>query len=130
MLGERPESKGRRRNGRRRWLILIGSAIFCVVVLFELVHAQPVEVTRSHLEQIGGQVYVAGQLQNRAETARAVKLELHYYDRSGHALGLDTLSFEKLPGGAVRNFRGPAHEAGTIAAYSIYLNEGRDPYGN
>ena len=113
-----------------RWLILIGAAIFCGGVLFELARAEPVEVTQSHLEQGGGQVYIAGQLRNRGEDARAVKLELHYYDRGGHALGEDTLSFDSLPGGAVRDFRGPAHGAGSIADYSIYLNEGRNPYGN
>jgi hypothetical protein len=89
-----------------------------------------VEVTISRLEQSGGQVYIAGQLHNRGDAARAVKLELHYYDRDGHALGLDTLSFNNLPGGSTRDFRGPAHQAGAIADYSIYLNEGRNPYGN
>ena len=73
---------------------------------------------------------MAGQVRNRAGTANSVKLELHYYDQAGHALGLDTLDVDGLPAGSIRSFRGPAHEAGTIAGYSIYLNQGRNPYGN
>jgi hypothetical protein len=128
--GQPAVPSGKRRRGRARWLILIGAIAFCAGVLSLLYRAEPVEVTQSHLEQGGGQVYIAGEVHNRGDGARAVKLELHYYDRDGHALGLDTLSFDNLPAGATRGFRGPAHEAGTIADYSIYLNEGRNPYGN
>jgi hypothetical protein len=128
--GHRADPNGSRRGGRARWLILIGAVVFCAGVLFLLYQSEPVEVTISHLEQSGGQVYIAGQVHNRAGAARAVKLELHYYDREGHALGLDTLNFDNLAGGSTRDFRGPAHQAGTIADYSIYLNEGRNPYGN
>jgi hypothetical protein len=128
--GPRAGSNGRRRGSRARWLIPIGAVVFCAGVLFLLYQNEPVEVTISHLEQSGGQVYIAGRVQNRGNAARAVKLELHYYDRNGHALGLDTLTFDNLPGGSTQNFRGPAHQAGTIADYSIYLNEGRNPYGN
>jgi hypothetical protein len=128
--GQRADPNERRRGGRARWLILIGAAVFCTGVLFLLYQAEPVEVTISHLEQSGGQVYIAGQVHNRGDAARAIKLELHYYDRDGRALGLDTLTLNDLPGGSTQDFRGPAHQAGTIADYSIYLNEGRNPYGN
>jgi hypothetical protein len=128
--GQSAATGRKRRRGRGRWLILIGAVAFCAGVLFLLYRNQPVEVTQSYLEHGGGQVFIAGQVHNRAEAPRTVKLELHYYDREGHALGLDTLSLDNLPAGATRKFRGPAHQAGTIADYSIYLNEGRNPYGN
>jgi len=124
--------RGHRPHRRRRggWIILTGALAFAVGVLFLLFHAEPVEVTQSRLEQSGGQVRIEGQVRNRGSEPRAIKLELHYFDQSGHALGLDTLNLNDLRGGTVRNFRGPAHDAGTIASYSIYLNEGRNPYGN
>ncbi|HUN57573.1 MAG TPA: FxLYD domain-containing protein [Candidatus Binataceae bacterium] len=128
--GRRAATDGKRHRGRARWLILAGAVVFCAGVLFLLFQTEPVEVTQSHLELGGGQVFIAGRVHNRGDVTRAVKLELHYYDREGHALGLDTLSFDNLPPGATQSFRGPAHEAGTIADYSIYLNEGRNPYGN
>jgi hypothetical protein len=128
--GQQAAINGNRRKGRARWLIVLGAAVFCVAVLFALYNAEPVEVAKSHLEQSGGQVYIAGQVHNRSDSTRTVKLELHYYDGGGHALGLDTLNLESLPAGSIRDFHGPAHEAGTIADYSIYLNEGRNPYGN
>jgi hypothetical protein len=128
--GQPAVKDGTRHRGGARWLILIGAVIFCAVVLVLLYEAEPVEVIQSHLEQGGGQVYIAGEVHNRGNAPRAVKLELHYYDHDGHALGLDTLSLDNLPGGATRDFRGPVHQAGTIADYSIYLNEGRNPYGN
>lgn len=110
--------------------MLGGAAVFCVAVLFLLMRSQPVEVTQSHLQEAGGQVYVAGQVRNRGDTASSVKLELHYYDRAGHALGLDTVNLDGVAPGSVRGFRGPAHDAGMITDYSIYLNQGRNPYGN
>jgi hypothetical protein len=128
--GQQAAINGNRGKGRARWLIVLGAAVFCVAVLFALYNAEPVEVAKSHLEQSGGQVYIAGQVHNRSDSTRTVKLELHYYDGGGHALGLDTLNLESLPAGSIRDFHGPAHEAGTIADYSIYLNEGRNPYGN
>jgi hypothetical protein len=129
MAGLRAPNRRRHRH-LGRWLIIVGAAVFCVAVLLLLVRSQPVEVTQSHLEEAGGQVYVAGQVRNRGDKASSIKLELHYYDQAGHALGLDTVSLDALAAGSVRSFRGPAHDAGTIADYSIYLNQGRNPYGN
>jgi hypothetical protein len=122
----------RRRGGPHlaRWLLIGGAVVFCAGVLWLLMRSQPVEVTRSHLEQSHGQIYVAGQVRNQGDTASSVKLELHYFDQGGHPLGLDTISLDSLPAGSERAFRGPPHDAGTIAAYSIYLNQGRNPYGN
>lgn len=128
MTGLGPQA--RRNSNFGRWLLIAGAIAFCGGVLFLLVRSQPVEVMQSHLEQAGGQVYVAGQVRNRSDTASSVKLELHYYDQAGRALGLDTVSLDGLTAGSVRSFRGPAHDAGTIADYSIYLSQGRNPYGN
>jgi hypothetical protein len=111
-------------------VLVAGAITFCSAVLFLLVRSQPVEVMQSRLERAGGEVFVAGQVRNRGDTASSVKLELHYYDQAGHALGLDTVSLDGLAAGSVRSFRGPAHDPGTIADYSIYLNQGRNPYGN
>ncbi|MGA2411760.1 MAG: FxLYD domain-containing protein [Candidatus Binataceae bacterium] len=109
---------------------MAGAIAFAAGVLFLLFHAEPVEVTGSHLEASGGQAYVEGEVRNGGREPRSIKLELRYYDQSGHAVTPDTIDMENLPGGAVRSFRGPPHDAGTISSYSIYLNEGRNPYGN
>jgi hypothetical protein len=113
-----------------RWLLIAGAGAFCVVVLWLLMRSQPVQVTASRLEESHGQIYVAGQIRNQGDTASSVKLELHYFDQAGHPLGLDTISVDRLAAGSVRGFHGPPHDPGTIAAYSIYLNQGRNPYGN
>jgi hypothetical protein len=60
--GQQAAINGNRRKGRARWLIVLGAAVFCVAVLFALYNAEPVEVAKSHLEQSGGQVYIAGQV--------------------------------------------------------------------
>jgi hypothetical protein len=113
-----------------RWLVALGCLAFCLTVLFLLFRSQPVEVTESHLAESGGQIYIAGKVRNRGDSPSSVKLELHYYDQSGHALGNDILNLNDLGAGAERTFRGPMHDQGTIADYSIYLNRGRNPYGN
>jgi hypothetical protein len=35
-----------------------------------------------------------------------------------------------LGAGGEQHFRGPAHTAGSVGDFSLYLNQGRNPYGN
>jgi hypothetical protein len=116
------------RNGG--WITLAIGLTFIGFVFYSLVTVQPVEVVSSHLEHLGDRIFVAGELRNTADKPRAVDLEVHYFDRTGRPLGQDTLKFNRLDAGAVSSFRSPPHALNGVADFSIYINNGRNPYGN
>ena len=110
--------------------IVLGAIAFAAVVFVLLMHVQPIKVIDSRLEHEGDNVFVAGDLRNTGEHPAALDLEIHYYDRAGRPLGEDKLQVGPLGAGAGQHFRGPAHAAGSVEAFSLYLNQGRNPYGN
>jgi hypothetical protein len=103
---------------------------FVGFVFYSLMTVQPVEVVNSHLEHDGSRVFVVGELHNTASEPRAIDLEVHYYDRNGRALGQDTIKVDGLNPGAERGFKSPPREIAGVNDYSLYLNNGRNPYGN
>ena len=110
--------------------ILLGAIAFVAVVFVLLTHVQPIKVIDSRLEHEGESVFVAGDLRNTGARPASLDLEIHYYDSAGRPLGEDRLQVGPLDAGAEQHFRGPAHVAGSVANFSLYLNQGRNPYGN
>jgi hypothetical protein len=113
-----------------RLFILLGAMAFAAIVFVLLARAQPVKVIDSRIERDGDSVFVSGDLRNTGVALATLELEIHYYDRAGRALGADHLQVGPLDAGAERHFRGPAHAAGSVRDFSLYLNQGRNPYGN
>lgn len=110
--------------------ILLGAIAFAVLVFVLLAHVQPIKVIGSRLEHAGGKVFVAGDLRNTGSRPASIDLEIHYYDRTGRPLGQDRLKVGPVGAGAREHFRGPTHPAGLVEGFSLYLNQGRNPYGN
>jgi hypothetical protein len=116
-----------RRGG---WIMLAAALAFAGFVFYSLISEEPVRVVRSHLEHDGNRVFVTGQVRNTADRTRAIELEVHYYDRNGRPLGQDTLTLDGLAAGAVREFKSPQRTIDGVEDFSIYMNNGRNPYGN
>jgi hypothetical protein len=112
------------------WIMVAAGAAFVVFVFYSLLSVEPVKVLGSHLEHDGNRVFVAGQIRNTADHPRVIELEIHYYDRNGRPLGQDTLTLDGLEAGAVREFKSPHRAIDGVEDYSIYMNNGRNPYGN
>ena len=110
--------------------ILLGAIAFVAVVFALLAHVQPIKVIDSRLEHEGDNVFVTGDLRNTGARAATLDLEIHYYDSAGRPLGEDRLQVGPLGAGTEQHFRGPAHAAGSVKDFSLYLNQGRNPYGN
>ncbi|MGH8014030.1 MAG: FxLYD domain-containing protein [Candidatus Binataceae bacterium] len=111
-------------------LLLIAAIAFVGFVFYSLTHVEPVEVMQTHLEHRGDKVFVEGEVKNTGSKTRAVDLEVHYYDHDGRPLGQDVLKLTGLHAGSVEAFKSPPHELNAVSEFSIYLNHGRDPYGN
>ncbi len=121
---------GRRAVRRDRLLLVLGAMAFAAIVAVLLGRAQPVKVIDSHFERAGEAVLVSGDLRNTGRTPARLNLEIHYFDRAGRPLGADTIEVGPLAAGAEQHFRGPAHARGSVYSFTLYLNQGRNPYGN
>ena len=111
-------------------LMLAGAILFVGYVFYSLYTVEPVRVIQSRLERAPGGVFVDGEVRNTGSKDRAVDLEVHYFDRTGRSLGQDTVKLTDLPPGRVEIFRTPPRMVQGVSDFSIYLNHGRDPYGN
>jgi len=110
--------------------MLAGGLAFAGFVFYSLLSVEPVKVVSSHLERSGNQVFVAGEVRNTSDHPRAIQLEVHYYDQNGRPVGQDTLTLDDLEAGSVREFKSPQRSIDGVQDFSIYMNNGRNPYGN
>ena len=115
---------------RGRVLIILGAGAFVAFVFASLMRFEPVKVTQSRLERRGDEVFVAGVLRNTGPDCGPLDLEVRYYDSGGRPLGEDTLKLKPIASGAEEKFASPPHQSTGIADFSLYLNHGRNPYGN
>lgn len=109
------------------FFLLAGFTLFLIHSLFNV---SPITVTGSHLQRDGDRVFITGQLRNTSDRPAAIDLEVHYFDRTGRAIGQNTLSLDAIAPGGVREFKTPAMVLNGVADFSLYLNHGRNPYGN
>ena len=103
---------------------------FIGYVSYSLLQNEPMKVLHPHLQRTAGGGYVAGAIRNSGEADQSVSLEIRYYDRGGRSIGTDTVALDHVGSGATREFAAPPRNLPPDASYSIYLNHGRNPYGN
>lgn len=111
--------------------MLLGVALLFVgFVFYALQQTEPVKVLRPRLQRSGASVYLTGALENTGPADQVIDLEIRYYDSNGHQVATDTVKVDHLGAGETRNFASPARQLPGVSSYSIYLNHGRNPYGN
>ncbi|MGH7780506.1 MAG: FxLYD domain-containing protein [Candidatus Binataceae bacterium] len=110
--------------------ILIAAIAFVAFVFYSLFRVEPVRVLASHLEHRGDSVFVDGSLRNTGPDLGPVDVEVHYFDANGRALGQDKIVVQGMKKGAEAHFETPPRMLGEVSEFSIYLNHGRNPYGN
>ncbi len=111
-------------------VILIFAIVFIAFVFYSLVRVEPVRVVSSRLERRGAAVFVDGSLRNTGPDLGPVDVEVHYYDANGRALGQDKIVVAEMKRGGEAHFATPPRMLGEVSEFSIYLNHGRNPYGN
>jgi hypothetical protein len=116
---------------RRSTIILLVVATgFAVFVFYSLWRVEPVKVVSSGLQHADGKVFVVGELRNTGAKSGPLDLEVHYYDSAGHQIGRDKIVVGGMRRGAETKFRTPERSLPGVSEFSIYLNHGRNPYGN
>src|SRR5208282_3079001 len=111
-------------------IVLLGALCFAGYVFFALVGSEPVKVAETRLVRSGGRVLVEGEVRNTGDDTGPLQVEVHYFDRDGHSIGKDIVSVDGLRRGAAVHFKSPPRADDGVADFSIYLNHGRNPYGN
>jgi hypothetical protein len=103
---------------------------FVGFVIYSLLQTEPVKVLHPVLRHSAEGAFVSGAVENTGTSEESVSLEIRYYDSSGHQVGSDTVKLDRIGIGETTSFSGPVRGLPTDASYSIYLNHGRNPYGN
>ncbi|HUY29230.1 MAG TPA: FxLYD domain-containing protein [Candidatus Binataceae bacterium] len=111
-------------------VILLIAIAFAGFVFYSLWRVEPVRVANSRLEHRDGRIFVDGNLRNTGGDLGPVDVEVHYYDAGGRALGQDKVVIAGMKKDALAHFATPPRRLDGVSDFSIYLNHGRNPYGN
>ena len=110
--------------------VLLAALGFAGYVFYSLAGAEPLKVAESRLVRSGDRVSVEGEVRNTGDDTGPLQVEVSYFDRNGHSLGKDLVSIDGLAHGATARFKSSPRSDNGVADFSIYLNHGRNPYGN
>ena len=111
-------------------IVLLAALCFAAYIFYSLNGVEPVKVAGTRLVRNGDRVSVEGEVRNTGDDTGPLELEVRYFDRDGHALGKDVVSMDGLRHGAASHFKSSPRPDAGVADFSIYLNHGRNPYGN
>ena len=122
-----------RREGvyRRRtvgWLIVL--VAFLGYFVWALQSEEVFRVVNKKLEQTPSGVVVSGEVLNTAAAATGVNVEVTFFDHQGRQLTQETVALDHLAAGATAPFRTQPKLLTNVKDYTIFVNTGRNMYGN
>ncbi len=122
-----------RREGarpRRTLLWLAVVSVFAAYLIWALRAEEVFQVTNKKLEYTNTGVIVSGEIRNTATTAPAVSVEVTFFDAHGRQLSKEVVTLSNLEAGATATFRTQPKMLADVKDYTIYVNTGRNMYGN
>ena len=122
-----------RREGTRTkrtllWLALL--AVFAGYLIWALRAEEVFQIASKKLEYTDAGVVVSGEIRNTAATASAVNVEVTFFDGRGRQLTKEVIALNNLEAGAMAAFRTHPRMLSDVKDYTIYVNSGRNMYGN
>jgi hypothetical protein len=109
---------------------LLLAIAFMAFVFYSLLHTEPVKVLHPAIQHDAGGAFLAAAVENTSASEQTVDLDIKYYDPAGRQVANDTVHVDHLGSGETREISAPARQLPEGASYSVYLNHGRNPYGN
>lgn len=103
---------------------------FVGYVAYTLLYSEPVKVLHSQLSHSKEGDFVSGAVENTGPDNESISLEIRYFDEGGHQVASDTVKLDRLSSGATLDFNTAPRALPPSVSYTIYLNHGRNPYGN
>lgn len=110
------------------WLLVL--AVFLGYFVWALQSEEVFCVVNKKLEQTPNGVVVSGEVQNTAVAATGVNVEVTFFDHQGRQLTQETVTLDHLAPGAIVPFRTQPRPLTTMKDYTIFVNTGRNMYGN
>jgi hypothetical protein len=122
-----------RREGvhRRRtvgWLIVL--VAFLGYFVWALQSEEVFRVVNKKLEQTSSGIVVSGEVLNTAAAATGVNIEVTFFDHQGRQLTQETVTLDHLAPGVTSPFRTQPRPLTNVKDYTIFVNTGRNMYGN
>jgi hypothetical protein len=121
-------SKGTRTQRMPLWLVVL--AVFVAYLLWALRAEEVFQVANKKLEHTDAGVVVSGEVRNTATAASGVNVEVTFFDARGRQLGKEVVTLNNLEAGATAPFRTQPKMLPDVKDYTIYVNTGRNMYGN
>jgi hypothetical protein len=122
----------RREDTRRKrtlgWLVVL--AVFLGYFVWALQSEEVFRVVSKKLEQTPNGLVVSGEVLNTATTASGVNIEVTFFDQQGRQLTQETVALDHLAAGATAVFRTQPKLLTNVKDYTIFVNTGRNMYGN
>ena len=104
--------------------------VFVVYLLWTLWAEEKVRIVSKTLEHTDAGVVVSGEVYNAASAVTSVKVEVSFFNGSGHKLAEEVVELDNLPVGVSTSFHTQPKPLTDVRDYTIYINAGRNMYGN
>jgi len=123
-------ARSRHKRKARTILGLIGVLGFASYMLWALRVEDSIRVISKKLEQTAAGIVVSGEIYNASEATTSVNIEVSFYSHTGQKLADEVVELQALPVGGSAPFRTQPRKIANVKDYSIYINSGRNMYGN
>ena len=121
-------SEGKRTQRTVFWL---GVIIAFIGYFFWALQAEEVfRVVSKKLEQTDAGVIVSGEVHNTTTSASAINVEVTLFNHHGQKLSEETVTLSNVQAGGTAAFRTQPKRLTDVKDYTIYVNTGRNMYGN
>ena len=115
----------------QRTVILLGVVIGFIGYFFWALQSEEVfRVVSKKLEQTEAGVIVSGEVHNTTTSASAVNVEVTLFNQRGQKLSEETVTLSNVQAGSTVPFRTQPKQLTDVRDYTIYVNTGRNMYGN
>jgi hypothetical protein len=98
--------------------------------LWALRSEEAFRVIDKKIEHTNEGVVVSGEVYNASSAATSLNVEVSFFDDRGRELSKETVTLDRLDAGVSAAFRTQPKRLPSMKDYTIYLNTGRNMYGN
>lgn len=115
----------------QRTIITFGVVLTFIGYFFWALQSEEVfHVVSKKLEQTEAGVVVSGEVHNTTTNASAINVEVTLFNERGQKLSEETVALTEVQAGGIAPFRTQPKRLTDVKDYTIYVNTGRNMYGN
>ncbi|MBM4254938.1 MAG: hypothetical protein FJ147_03470 [Deltaproteobacteria bacterium] len=115
----------------QRTIVTLGVVAVLIGYFFWALQSEEVfRVVSKKLEQTDAGVVVSGEVHNTTTDASAINVEVTLFNQRGQKLSEETVTLDNVQAGSIAPFRTQPKRVTDVKDYTIYVNTGRNMYGN